>query len=204
MFCRGTRRKRVETGAGQAVHRTEAAERANRGKSGLTLLPDPSPAGLAPLGYRPSRRACRDAGGHDQRQWRAPRETAKNARRPARRVRRQARRHQGDGDLAYPSRPYRQCRAVPAGHALCSEGRIRMAGRRRRAALQSQSPGDLARGSAGRVFASPNRKCTPLASHQAISSSRAKPEIGPQQSLLSIPPSPRPGAGDSSCSASST
>ena len=30
--------------------------------------------------------------------------------------------------------------------------------------------------SAGRVFASPNRKCTPLASHQAISSSRAKPE----------------------------
>jgi acetylornithine deacetylase/succinyl-diaminopimelate desuccinylase-like protein len=110
------------------------------------LLPDPSPAGLAPLGYRPSRRACRDAGGHDQRQWRAPRETAENARRPARRARRQARRHQGDGDLAYPSRPYRQCRAVPAGHALCSERRIRMAGRRRRAALQSQSPGDLARG----------------------------------------------------------
>ena len=25
MFCRGMRRKRVETGAGQAVHRTEAA-----------------------------------------------------------------------------------------------------------------------------------------------------------------------------------
>ena len=25
------------------------------------LLPDPSPAGLVPLGYRPSRRACRDA-----------------------------------------------------------------------------------------------------------------------------------------------
>ena len=70
-----------------------------------------------------------------------------------------------------------------------------MAGRRRRAALQSQSPGDLARGSAGRVFASPNRKCTPLASHQAISSSRAKPELA-QQSLSSIPPSPPPGAGD--------
>ena len=45
MFCRGTRRKRVETGAGQAVHRTEAAERANRGKSGLTLLPIHHPQG---------------------------------------------------------------------------------------------------------------------------------------------------------------
>ena len=36
----------------------------------------------------------------------------------------------------HPARPYRQCRAVPAGHALCSEGRIRMAGRRTLASMQ--------------------------------------------------------------------
>ena len=37
---------------------------------------------------------------------------------------REAGRHQGDGDLAHPSRPYRQCRDVSDGHALCAEGRI--------------------------------------------------------------------------------
>ena len=37
------------------------------------------------------------------------------------------------------------------------------------------------------VFASPNRKCTPLASHQAISSSRAKPEVSAQQNAHQRP-----------------
>ena len=50
--------------------------------------------------------------------------TAEDARFPARADRGQARRHQGDGHLAHPSRSHRQCRDVPAGDALRAESRI--------------------------------------------------------------------------------
>ena len=49
--------------------------------------------------------------------------------RPTRRTGREARRSQIRRRLAFASRPYRQCRTVPADDAARAEGRTRMAGR---------------------------------------------------------------------------
>ena len=91
-------------------------------------LPDQARPGLDAVGHRIGRRHRRHARGsaaggsaHD------PLAAAEDARLAARGTRRQTGRHQIRRRLAHPSRPYRQCRHVPAEHAAGPEGRVRLA-----------------------------------------------------------------------------
>ncbi len=65
--------------------------------------------------------------------------------RAARTTRRQALRHQGDGGLAYPSGPYRQCRDVPAGHALVQKAEYDWPGANNEPRFKPEHPVDQAR-----------------------------------------------------------
>src|SRR3954464_2570704 len=113
----------------------------NEGKSIAVrrqLLPAQAFPRLDVVGPRPGRRDHRHAGrpeaGRSEGDALVPSE---DPGKPTRRARREAGRRQVRRGVAYASGPYRQRRDVPAGDALCAKGRIRLAGRQQRAALQA-------------------------------------------------------------------